>query len=113
MTLSFLSVTIDHNRGKLLPEIIERYKQLFRALRGYQTVTVVVAKALGPDQAAKLRQDLAGAMHAKVDLDVHVDPAILGGVILRYADKMLDNSIRGRLIRTVAQVTNPENRYKR
>ena len=96
---------MDHNRGRFLPEIIDRYTQLYRARCGYRTVTAVVARPLREDQRAKLSQDLAEAMHAKVDLDVRVDPSILGGVVLRYGDKMLDNSIRGRLSRTVSRIT--------
>jgi len=110
MTLHFLFVTIDHNRGKLLPEIIERYRQLYRALRGYQTVTAVVARPLRPEQTTKLAQDLAAAMHAQVDLDVQVDPSLLGGVVLRYGDRMLDNSLRGRLVRIVGRITDPQRR---
>lgn len=113
ITLNFLFVTMDHNRGRLLRDMIDRYTQLYRARRGYRTVTAVVARALREDQRAKLSQDLAEAMHATVDLDVRVDPAILGGVILRYDDKMLDNSIRGRLARTVGRAVNPENRHER
>ena len=50
-------------------------------------------------------------MHAKVDLDVRVDPSILGGVILRYGDKMLDNS-SGAARPAVARIVNPENRER-
>ncbi len=112
LTLNFLSVLVDHNRGALLPEIIGRYKQFYRVYRGYQTVTAVVSRPLREDQKAKLAEDLAAALHAKVDLDVHVDPSILGGVVFRYGDKMLDNSVRGRLARTVNRIVNSENRYK-
>jgi F-type H+-transporting ATPase subunit delta len=110
VTLNFLSVVIDHDRGGLLPEIIGRYKQLYRAYRGYQTVTAVVARPLRADQKAKLSQDLTNAMNTRVDLDVRVDPSIIGGVILRYGDRMVDNSVRGRLARTVGQITHPERR---
>ena len=110
LTLNFLAVAIDHNRGRLVPEIADRYMQLYRTRSGYRTVTAVVAQALDRDQQAKLAQDLAEAMNTKVDLDVRVDPSILGGVILRYGDSMLDNSIRGRLARTVGRITHPERR---
>ena len=113
MTVNFLSVLIDHNRGAILPRILERFRQLYRAYQGYETVSVTVAKSLSQEQFQKLSQELAEAMRAKIDLEVLVDPSILGGVIIRHADKMLDNSIRGRLIRTVSQVANPENRHKK
>jgi len=112
MTLHFLFVIIDHNRGKLLPEMIERYRGLYRALRGYRTVTAVVARPLRDDQKTKLAQDLAAAMHAQVDLDVQVDPSLLGGVVLRYGDRMLDNSLRGRLVRTVGRIADPQRRQQ-
>ncbi|MCU0914875.1 MAG: ATP synthase F1 subunit delta [Planctomycetes bacterium] len=113
LTINFLCVAIDHNRGAVLPQMIERYRQLYRAHQGYEAVTVTVAQSLSPEQRDKLAQDLAQAMQAKIDMEVRVDPAILGGVIIRHGDQMLDNSIRGRLLRTVGRVANPENRYKR
>ena len=112
LTVNFLSVMIGHNRGALLPQILERYRQLYRAYQGYERVTVTVAQSLSPQQSEKLAQDLAGAMRAKIDLEVQVDPSLLGGIVIRHGDNMLDNSIRGRLARTVSQVANPENRHK-
>jgi F-type H+-transporting ATPase subunit delta len=112
LTLNFLSVMIDHNRGRLLPEIIGRYRQLYRAYQGYQTVDVTVAQAISDEQVEKLSRELAEAMNAKIDLDVHVDARILGGLIVRYGDKMVDNSVKGRLTRTVNQLLNPQKRQK-
>jgi F-type H+-transporting ATPase subunit delta len=112
LTVDFLSVMIDHNRGELLPRILERFRQLYREYQGYEAVSVTVARKLSEEQVQKLARDLAEAMRIKIDLDVQVDPSILGGVIIRHGDKLLDNSVRGRLHRTVSQVANPENRFK-
>jgi F-type H+-transporting ATPase subunit delta len=112
LTLNFLSVMIDHNRGMFLPKIIERYRQLYRVYQGYRTVDVTVAQPMSNEQMDKLSRELADALHAKVDLDVHVDPSIIGGVVIRYEDKMLDNSVKGRLARTVNQLLNPQRRQK-
>jgi len=111
ITFNFLSVVIDHDRGVLLPEIVDRYRQSCRALRGYTTVTATVAQPLNEQQVAKLTRDVATAMNAKVDLDVRVDPSILGGVIFRHGDRMLDNSVRGRLARTIGRITGLEKRH--
>jgi F-type H+-transporting ATPase subunit delta len=113
LTVNFLSVMIEHNRGALLPQILGRYRQLYRAYQGYEAVSVTVAQSPSEDQLRKLTQDLAEAMRAKIDLEVLVDPSILGGVIIRHSDKMLDNSVRGRLVRTVGRIANPANRFKR
>lgn len=113
LTVNFLSVLVDHNRGALLPEVLRRFGQLYRTYQGYETVSVTVAQSLSPEQTEKLSRDLAEAMRIKIDLEVQTDPAILGGIIIRRGDNLLDNSIRGRLLRTVSQVANPDNRYKR
>lgn len=113
LTVNFLSVMIDHNRGALLPRILERFRQLCRAFQGYEAVAVTVAQGLDGPQIERLTQDLAEALHAPIDLQVQVDPSILGGIIIRHGDQMLDNSVRGRLLRTVRQVTNPESRYQK
>jgi F-type H+-transporting ATPase subunit delta len=110
LTLNFLSVMIDHDRGMFLPEIIGRYRQLYRVYQGYRTVEVTVAQPMNDEQMEKLSRELAEALHAKVDLDVHVDPSIIGGVVIRYEDKMVDNSVKGRLARTVNQLLTPQRR---
>jgi F-type H+-transporting ATPase subunit delta len=112
LTLNFLLVIIDHDRGALLPDIVARFQQLYRAYQGYQPVNVTVARALSHEQTEKLSRDVAAALNGKVDLDVSVDPSLLGGIIIRYGEKMLDNSVRGRLTRTVYQLTNPQRRQK-
>jgi len=113
LTLHFLCVMIDHGRGALLPGILDRFRQLHREYQGYEAVTVTVAQSLSQEQIDRLTQDLARALRAKIDLEVQVDPSVLGGIIIRHGDNMLDNSVRGRLRRTVSQVANPENRYKK
>jgi F-type H+-transporting ATPase subunit delta len=112
LTLNFLSVMIDHNRGGLLPAIIGRYRQLYRVYQGYQPVEVTVAQPMSPEQIEKLSQELADAMNTKIDLDVRTDPTILGGLVVRYGDKMVDNSVKGRLARTIHQLRNPLKRQK-
>jgi len=112
LTLNFLFVMIDHNRGRLLPAIIGRYRQLYRLYQGYQPVDVTVAQPMSEEEVAKLSREMAEAMNAKIDLDVHVDPRILGGLVVRYGDKMVDNSVKGRLARTINQLLNPQKRQK-
>ncbi len=113
LTLHFLLVLLEHERGALLPQITARFAQLYREYQGYHTVNVTVARPLRPEQTEKLARELAEALQAKIDIDVHVDPSILGGVIIRYDEQMLDNSIRGRLTRTVYQLTSPQKRQKK
>ena len=104
LTLNFFFVLIDRERGAFLPEIVDRYRQLHRALQGYRTVSVTVAKPISEERFERLSRNLAEALHTQIDMEMRVDPSILGGVIIRYGDEMLDNSVRGRLTRTVNEL---------
>ncbi|OHB67931.1 MAG: ATP synthase F1 subunit delta [Planctomycetes bacterium RBG_13_60_9] len=112
LTLNWLRVMIDHNRAAILPQVIDRYRHLYRVYHGYQTVQATVAQAMSEPQQEKLRQDLREAMKTKIDLQVHVDPSIIGGIIIRAGDKMVDNSIRGRLTRAVGHLARARDRQR-
>ncbi|OHB65951.1 MAG: ATP synthase F1 subunit delta [Planctomycetes bacterium RBG_13_62_9] len=113
LTLHFVLVMVEHDRGGLLSRSIDRFRRLYRAYQGYEPVTATVAQGLSDEQTNKLARDLAEAMKIKIDLDVQVDPSLLGGIVIRHGDKLLDNSIRGRLTRTVSRITSTEKRYKK
>ena len=57
---------------------------------------VTSALPLNPEEEAVVRQDVLSRVGAK-DVAFRVDPAILGGLVIRVGDKVLDNSVAGRL----------------
>ena len=87
----------DNKRLALLPEIAALYEQ-FKANRE-KSVDVEVATAFELDAAVK--DKLATALSGKLERDVNVrttiDKSLLGGVVVRAADVVIDGSIRGRL----------------
>ena len=106
LTLDFLLAVLRHNRMRFLADIIDRYDQLRDSYRGCHPVAVTVSKPLSEDQQRKLSADLAGALRCQVRLEQSVDPSILGGVSIRYADRVVDNSVKARLTRAVHEITN-------
>jgi F-type H+-transporting ATPase subunit delta len=81
----------------LLPEIAALYEE-FKANRE-KSVEVELSTAFELD--AELQEKLASALSGKLERDVHVhtviDKNLLGGVVIRAADIVIDGSIRGRL----------------
>ena len=57
---------------------------------------ITSALPLSPDEEALVRQDVLSRVGAK-DVAFRVDPSILGGLVIRVGDKVLDNSVAGRL----------------
>lgn len=60
-------------------------------------VLVTSALPLTPDEQARVKQDLAQQLGAVSDIAFDVDPAIMGGLIIRVGDKVIDGSVAGRM----------------
>jgi F-type H+-transporting ATPase subunit delta len=101
LTIDFLRVVIRHNRMVFLPQIINRFNEIWEAHHGYKIVQVTVSQVLNSQETEMLSADMARAMNNKVKLQIGVNPSIMGGVIIRFGDRVIDNSIRSRLRRAV------------
>jgi F-type H+-transporting ATPase subunit delta len=101
LTIDFLRVVIRHDRMVFLPQIINRFNEIWEAHHGYKIVQVTVSQAMNSQETEMLSADMARAMNNKVKLQIGVNPSIMGGVIIRFGDRVIDNSIRGRLRRAV------------
>ena len=104
--MNFLIVVMKHGRVKLLTDIINRYGELWDASHGYYHVKVTVPKPLEDSETKRLSDDIAAAINSNVKLEVVVEPAIIGGAIIRCGDKVIDNSIRNRIQAAVKTVIN-------
>lgn len=113
LTIDFLRAVIRHNRMVFLPQIVNRYNELWEAHHGYKIVQVTVSDAMSSQETERLSADMAQAMKNKVKLQIGVNPSIMGGIIIRYGDRVIDNSIRGRLRRAIGAImSRPRRRGK-
>lgn len=101
MTLNFMSVLARRNRVGFLPGIAGRYEDMFDALRGRKRVEVTLAREPTADEVESLKAELKAAIAAEVKLTVKVDPTIIGGIVIRKGDMVIDNSVKSILDRTV------------
>jgi len=92
-----LGVIMAHSRQAWLPDILAAVADLADAARGRVRVQVTTASALETGARARLAEELARHMRAEVVLDSRVDPAIVGGMIIRCGDKVVDGSVKERL----------------
>jgi F-type H+-transporting ATPase subunit delta len=110
LTLDFLMVVIKHDRSGFLPHIAERYNELWEAHYGYCPVSVTLSKQMNDDEIKKLYADIATVIKKRVKLEINIDPSIIGGITIRYGDKVIDNTVRTRLRQVVKATTNPLNK---
>jgi F-type H+-transporting ATPase subunit delta len=96
---NFLGVIVNNRRLPLLPRILAAFRARLAARRGEETAEVISAVPLSDAQARAVEASLIRAGHARVRLLPRVDPAILGGLVVKIGSRLYDSSIRSRLQR--------------
>ena len=96
-TRNFLGVLAHNRRLGELPAIIRAYRQLAARHRGEATAEVTSAHPLTGDQVDALKQSLRQRIGREVNVELSVDPDLLGGLVVRLGSQMIDSSIRTRL----------------
>ncbi|MCK5565943.1 MAG: ATP synthase F1 subunit delta [Planctomycetes bacterium] len=104
LTLDFISVLARRGRMNYLSAISDRYQKMMDRHQQKMLVEVTLSKSPGGGFLSSLNDDLSRAIHARVKLVVHIDPAIIGGIVIRKGDRVIDNSVRTILKNTIATV---------
>jgi F-type H+-transporting ATPase subunit delta len=91
------SFVVAAGRAADLPAIVDRFVELSAAERRRAVAEVRSAIALSPEQVDRLRVALNHATGKEVEVKVVVDPTVLGGVVAKVGDIVIDGSIRHRL----------------
>jgi len=93
----FLHVVAKNRRLFGVGQIIKVFRALVARHKGEITAEVTVAEPLDDKHLAALKNALKGVTGKDVELDVNVDPAIIGGLIVKLGSRMVDNSLRTKL----------------
>jgi len=94
---SFLTVLMHYRRLPLLPEITVQFETLRRASEQRLKVSVTSAVEMAPDQIEKLAVRLREKFGTEIEMETGVDADLIGGLVVRAGDKVIDASVRGRL----------------
>ena len=99
ITANFLGVLARNGRKNEIRNVIRAFRRLAAEHRGETTAEVVTARPLGDDQLAALKQQLRARAGRDVNIDLSIDPEILGGIIVKLGSQQIDASIRTKLNR--------------
>lgn len=97
ITTRFLGVLAQNRRLNQLGLVIRDFRTLAARHRGEATAEVTSAHPLGAKQVTELKKQLKSRLGRDVAVELTVDPAILGGLVVRIGSQMIDSSIRTRL----------------
>ena len=99
---SLLKLLSENDRLAVLPQISAAFDALKIEAESRVKAKLITASKIDAAQAAKIAKALEHKLGRKVDLELEVDPTLLGGAIVRAEDMMIDGSVRSRLQRLAA-----------
>jgi len=94
---NFLFVIVDHRRTQLIPEVIAAFHQVIRQRQGVAEAEVSSTIELSAGQKKEIAATLARLTGKKIETKYALDPALLGGAVVRIGDTIYDGSLRSRL----------------
>lgn len=97
MALNFISLLATRSISHIVPDVVTQFEQLLNDHRGIEHAEVVTAVALSDEQEDRVSQLLKDMVGKEIRLTTRVDPSILGGLVARVGDKVIDGSTRTRL----------------
>jgi F-type H+-transporting ATPase subunit delta len=93
----YLQALVNHRRQMLIPAIAREYHDLVDRVEGRVHASVTVSREADEADRTLVTNHLSRSLGKDVVPHFHVNPAILGGVIVRVGDTVLDGSVRRRL----------------
>ena len=99
LTKNFLGLAASNRRLDALDATAEAFLRRLSIKRGETEAIVTVAQPLSDAQEKALTDAVKAAVGAKASLSVSVDPAILGGMVVKLGSKMIDSSLKTKLER--------------
>jgi F-type H+-transporting ATPase subunit delta len=99
MIRNFLFVIVDNQRTHLLPDIAASFEDVLRQRQGVAEAAVSSAVPLDASQQAGLLRNLESVTGKKIQATYSLNPALLGGAVVRVGDTIYDGSVRNQLNR--------------
>lgn len=97
ITSNFLELISRNRRLFAVDDMIRAFNTLASAHRGEVTADVKSATKLTTEQTKALKASLKSALGQDVQLSATVDPALLGGLVVKVGSRMIDTSLRTKL----------------
>lgn len=94
---NFIRLLTENRRVQLLPEIAALYEELRAGAESRIEAEVVSAVAVGADQLKTIAAALKKRLGRDVNLATRIDPSLIGGIVIRAGDLVIDGSVRGKL----------------
>ena len=103
-TMAFLNLLADKRRTGLLADVKVEFDRLLREFSNIVAATATSAVPLTKSQLTALEKALEKRTGKDIELTTEVDPTLMGGILVRIGDTVLDGTVRGKLDRLREQL---------
>lgn len=93
----FLKLVTSNRRLFAVRDMVKAFRELVADHKGEATAEVTVAERLKDDHVAALKRALQAVSGKDIDLSIKIDPAIIGGLVVKLGSRMVDSSLRTKL----------------
>jgi len=98
LTLNLLNLVCAKNRENILDQIADAFLSAYRTHQGIEKVNVESAVAIDDKTAQSIQQFIKEKTGAKtIELHTTINPAVIGGLVIKFGDNLLDTSIAAKL----------------
>ena len=97
LAAKFLKLVTANRRLFAVRDMVKAFRELVADHKGEATAEVTVAEGLKDEHLSALRSALKAVSGKNVDLAVRIDPAIIGGLVVKLGSRMVDSSLRTKL----------------
>jgi F-type H+-transporting ATPase subunit delta len=97
LVTSFVGTVAQNRRAAEIPSMIEAFENELSRRRGSQIARVTSAKKMTAAQVTKLKAELKKSLGRTVDIETDVDPALIGGFVVRIGSRLYDNSLKTKI----------------
>ena len=94
---NFLNLLVEKKRADILPEIAEEFRMMVDEEKNISHGSVTSAVELSDELQAKVKAALEKLTGKQVELSTSVDPSLIGGIVAKVGDLVLDGSIKTQL----------------
>ena len=95
--MNLAHLLVAKKRLRIVPSLVAEYRRLVNAAQGVVEADVITAIPITDDESERIGKDLAAITGKMVMLGAKVDHEIMGGLVVRLGDKLMDGSVRTRL----------------
>ncbi len=94
LLVTLIHMVIDRERGAVLLPILREFEEVAERAEGIYPATVISARELGDGERQNLRGGLEKYAGCKLKIQFTVKPELIGGIVFRFRDKLIDASVK-------------------